>query len=208
MKPKQVRKIAVDLLMTVILLLLMAYELIGTLPHELLGAGMFALFLLHHFLNRAWIRNFKKGRYSPSRVAQTLLVLLILMTMLGSTASGVVLSKHLFSALPIEGKRSAARVVHMLCGYWGFVLMSLHLGLHWSTVLGAVRRLRRGTTTFRSASLISRGIAVLIALYGLRRFFFHDIGSYLFLRTEFVFFDFDRPVILFLLDYLAVIFAF
>ena len=48
--------------------------------------------------------------------------------------------RHLFAALPIPGGRSWARVVHMLCAYWGFVLMSLHLGLHWGMVSGAIKR--------------------------------------------------------------------
>lgn len=204
MNQRQLLKITVDLLMTAALLLLMAYELIGTLPHELLGTSMFLLFLLHHFLNRAWIRNLLKGRYPPFRIVQTALVLLILITMLGSMASGIVFSKHLFAALPLRGGRSAARMVHMLCGYWGFVLMGLHLGLHWSVILNAVRQVRKGKTASRPAALAARGAAVPIVLYGIRSFFFHNLGEYLLLWTQFVFFDFDRPVALFLLDYLCI----
>lgn len=202
MNPTLTRRIAVDGLMTAALLLLMAYELIGTLAHEVLGAGMFLLFLLHHFLNRAWILGLPKGRYTPRRIIQTALALLILITMLGSAVSGMVLSEHLFKALPIQGGRAAARVVHMLCAYWGFVLMSLHLGLHWSMIVNALRRLRGGKRFAHPWTL--RGLAGVIALYGLRAFWAHDIGSYMLLRTHFVFFDFDRPVVLFLLDYTAV----
>lgn len=204
MKPTMICRITVDFFMTVTLLLLMAYELIGTLPHELLGTGMFLLFLLHHILNRSWIRNLPKGRYPLRRIVQTALALLILLTMLGSMASGIVLSKHLFAALPIQGGRSTARVAHMLCGYWGFILMSLHLGLHWGMALDTVRRMRNGKTLQGHAVWLLRGIAGLIAICGLWRFSYHNIGSYLFLRTQFVFFDFDRPVMLFLLDYMAI----
>ena len=54
MKPKQILKITVDILMTATLLLLMAYSLVygsnpavGEAVHEWLGTGMFVLFVLH-----------------------------------------------------------------------------------------------------------------------------------------------------------------
>ena len=47
MKTKQKIKIAVDLLMTIALLLLMPYEMIGEAAHEWIGAGMFLLFIIH-----------------------------------------------------------------------------------------------------------------------------------------------------------------
>lgn len=56
----------------------------------------------------------------------------ILLTMIGSMYSGVILSEHALLFLPIKGGRTFAREVHMMSSYWGFVLMSLHLGLHWS----------------------------------------------------------------------------
>ena len=51
MKPKMIGKITVDLGMTILLMLLMAFELIGRTAHEWIGAGMFVLFIFHHILN-------------------------------------------------------------------------------------------------------------------------------------------------------------
>lgn len=44
MQSKTIGKIIVDLGMTVLLMLLMAFELIGRTAHEWIGAGMFVLF--------------------------------------------------------------------------------------------------------------------------------------------------------------------
>lgn len=44
-------KIAADLAMTVLLLLLMAKQLTGDVAHEWLGAGMFVFWIAHHALN-------------------------------------------------------------------------------------------------------------------------------------------------------------
>ncbi len=43
-----------------------------------------------------------------------------------------------------------------------------------------------------------------IALYGLYAFIKNQLLSYLFLTTSFVFFDFERPAVLFFTEYLAI----
>lgn len=88
MKSTMKCKLAVDAAMTVALLLLMAYGLVGEAAHEWLGMGMFALFLAHHVLNRKWLLAIGKGKYTPLRIIQTALVGVILLCMLGSMVSG------------------------------------------------------------------------------------------------------------------------
>jgi hypothetical protein len=127
-------KIVVDILMTASLLLLMSYSLIGTDYHEYIGIFMFVLFVTHHFLNKSWIRNVFKGKYRGVRIVQTVLVILILICMIGSMVSGIILSRHVFKSLPIHIGKAMARSIHMLSGYWGFLLMSIHLGFHWNMI--------------------------------------------------------------------------
>lgn len=202
MRPKQIAKIVTDILMTVILLLLMAYSLVGEAAHEWLGIGMFVLFILHHVLNSRWSRNLRKGKYTPFRVLQTALVMLALASMLGSMVSGIVLSRHALSFLPITGGQSWARTLHILSAYWGFVFISLHLGLHWSMMMGIAKRLFKNLST--AHTWITRILELAIACYGVYAFFKREIGSYMLLKNQFVFFDFDEPLIFFLLDYIAV----
>lgn len=114
MKPKQIIKIITDISMTVVQLFLMAYSLVGEAIHEWLGIGMFALFILHHILNGKWSRSLLKGKYTPFRILQTVLVALALCSMLGSMISGIILSRHALDFLPITGGQSWARTLHML----------------------------------------------------------------------------------------------
>ena len=202
MRPRQIAKIVTDILMTVILLLQMAYSLVGEAAHEWSGLGMFVLFILHHVLNCKWSRNLCKGKYTPFRIMQTSLVVLALLSMLGSMISGIVISKHALSFLSITEGQSWARTLHMLSAYWGFVFISLHLGLHWSMMVGMVKRLFKNPSAARKWTC--RGLGFLIAAYGLYAFFKREIGSYMFLKNQFVFFDFDEPLVLFLVDYIAV----
>ena len=203
MKRKQIVKIAVDIAMTAILLLLMTYELIGQVSHELLGIIMFVLFILHHILNSRWTKNLIKGKYTALRTQQTVLVVLVLFSMAVSIFSGVMLSRHIFSFLPSGNGLSFARNLHMLSAYWGFVFMSLHLGFHWNMMMGTAKRLTKKPSVMRTWAL--RIIALIIAGYGVYAFVKRDIGSYLLLQIQFAFFDFEEPIIQFLLDYIAVL---
>ena len=202
MKVKFNYKMVIDIGMTGILLFLMAYALVGETAHEWLGVAMFVLFVLHHVLNAGWIKNIRKGRYTIFRTVQTVLSVLVLCTMLGSMISGIILSQHVFAFLPDHGGQAIARTVHMLCGYWGFLLMSLHLGLHWNMIVAMMKK----SKVFQKESVIwiLRVLAVLMAGYGFCALFKRQIVDYLFSVRLFAFFDLSESLWLFMLDYLAV----
>lgn len=202
MKSKQKLKIVVDVAMTASLLLLMTYERIGQAVHEWLGIGMFVLFVLHHILNRKWCKALFKGKYTILRILQTTLVAAVLLCMLGSMVSGIMLSRYVFEFLPIDTGHSFARMLHMFSAYWGFVFMSLHLGFHWKMIMKITKKPFKKPSAIRK--WILRTVVVLISGYGIYAFTKCDIGSYMLLKNLFVFFDFEEPIILFLLNYIAV----
>lgn len=207
MKPKAKLKIAVDVLMTLGLLFLMGYQLWGDVAHEWAGAGMFVLFILHHALNGAWYRGIAKGKYTPARVLQLVIDLLVFLSMAGLMVSGVILSTHVFAFLPISGGTGFARILHMAVSHWGFVLMSLHLGLHWGMFVEMARKalsLRPSRTRQVLFNLLGAGVTV----YGLTAFLRRDLLTYMLVRTQFVFLDFSEPILQFYLDYLAMMGAF
>ena len=65
MNAKQILKLSVDILMTILLLLLMAFMLTQQKVHEWLGTGMLVLFVIHHLLNKNWFKAFAHGGYPP-----------------------------------------------------------------------------------------------------------------------------------------------
>lgn len=132
-KTKLKLKPMIDILMTFALLLLISYELLGSTAHEVVGVVMFVLFVVHHALNINWAMHLAKGRQTPIRIFQNILVLLVLISFVDSIVSGVVVSRYLFTFLNIKSTYMANRI-HMLSAYWGFVFMSLHLGLHFNMI--------------------------------------------------------------------------
>ena len=179
--------------MVVLLPLLMAYSLIGETFHEAAGTVMLVLFGLHHWFNRAWWKNLFRGRYSPQRIFQTALNLLLLIFMIVQPLCGILMSKHLFTFLPTDGISSVARAIHLPLSNWGFVLMSLHAGTH----LGAM--LPKG-----KKKAVVLGCLGAVSLYGVYAFVKRQIPAYMFLKLPFAFFDFNEPRVLFLADYLTV----
>ena len=140
MKSKATLKIVIDLAMTAALLLLMGYQFWSDTAHEWAGAGMFVLFIAHHILNRGWYKALFKGKYTPARCFQLAVSLLLLLAMLGLMVSGILLSRHVFDFLNISGGTAFGRLLHIVCVHWGFVLMAMHLGLHWNMVMGRIRK--------------------------------------------------------------------
>lgn len=203
MKKKFVFKIAVDMVMTVLLLFLMARQLTGDSAHEWLGAGMLILWIAHHILNRSWYSHLFKGKYTPIRILQTVTNFAVLLSMLGLMVSGIILSREVFAFLPVSGGIALARPLHVLSAFWGFVLMALHLGLHWNMILGIIRK-AAGPVTSKPLRIILRIAAVMIAGYGLYAFLKNQFLSYMFLTSSFVFFDYERPVLLFFTGYMAI----
>lgn len=202
MQPKMIAKICVDTAMTVMLLFLMAYEMIGQTAHEWLGISIFVLFVIHHVLNRKWCSSLLKGRYTLFRIWQTALILGVFLTMLGSMISGIIISRSVLSFLPISGGQSFGRNLHMISAYWGFALMSLHLGLHWNMMMGMAKKAAKKPIPM--STWLLRGIGFLIAAYGAYAFLKRDIGIYMLMQSHFVFFDYKEPLIFFLADYIAV----
>lgn len=203
MKPKIAIKLAVDILMTVLLLLLMGYQFWGEAVHEWIGAGMLLLFIAHHILNGHWYKTLFKGKYNAMRILTLGVDLFILLAMLIQMYSGIVMSRYVFNFLPIAADMSLARRLHILGAYWGLLLMSLHVGLHWNMILGMFRKMVKikKSSKFRSISIFIVGLA--IAAYGVWTFISRDFPTYLFLKSEFVFLDYSEPKILFYIDYLA-----
>ena len=203
MKTRMKIKMGIDLLMTVLLICLMAYQITGQKLHEWIGAGMLLLFILHHILNLKWYQNLFSGKYRGYRIIQTFLNFGVLIAMLCLAYSGIILSRYAFAAFSIDGPMATARKMHMSASYWGFVLMSMHLGMHWGMIRGMFRKICKDWKIPKGVRWGLQIAVVLISVYGLVCFIQKNIISYMFLKNEFVFFDFEQSAGAVFFDYIA-----
>ena len=197
-------KICVDIMMTAALYACMAYMLIGEEAHEWIGSGLALLFVLHNALNRKWYAALLTGRYTPLRAFQTAVNLLCLASMAAAAVSGAAMSRYIYDIPFLSGGALLARTVHMLAAYWGYCFISLHLGLHWSMILGMMKNAAAPQNAPRWITPLLRTAGAAAALLGAHALMRHSLLDYMFLRNQFVFFDTERPLCLFFLDYAAI----
>ena len=211
----------IDVLMTLLLLLSMAWELVGPacadlcyklfkieidgyeiapLAHEVLGILLIILFFWHLWLNRYWLKNLLKGRYNASRFVLALFNFLLIADVIFLFISGVAISKSLFINYNLDFDLAFARPAHILASYWGYVIMSFHVGLYWN-VMSAMMKIK-----FKSLYL--NLLALLFMAYGAYAFIRRNFFDYMFLKSQFVFFNYEEPLIYFLLDYIAIMILF
>ena len=195
-------RIAIDIAMTCLLPMLMAYSLIGEKFHEIVGTAMLILFIVHHILNRKWYTALPKGKWSSRRIFQTVLDFLLLVFMILQPVSGILMSKHLYTFLPVLPISAKAREIHMLLAYWGFVLMSVHAGTH---LTAPFAKLKRNSKKVWITMLV---IISAISVYGVYAFIKRGFLDYMFMKTAFAFFDYDESRAYFFMDYLAVMVLF
>lgn len=190
--------------MTCALFFCMAYMLVGEEAHEWAGSGLALLFVLHNVLNRKWYGALFTGRWTALRVFQTAVNLLCLVSMAAAAVSGVAMSRYLYEVSFLSGGASIARVVHMLAAYWGFCFISVHLGLHWSMMAGMVKNSPLAARAPRGTGFVMKLAGFAVACFGVSALMRQNVLSYMFLRTPFVFFDFERPLAFFFADYLGI----
>ncbi|HBC91495.1 MAG TPA: hypothetical protein DCZ10_00940 [Pelotomaculum sp.] len=193
----------IDFVMIVLMLVVMASRLIGNTAHELLGVSLILLFIVHHILNRQWYKTLLKGRYNALRVLHTAVNMLLLVTMLALMVSAVLISRSVFAFLDLNGGL-IGRQIHLLATYWGFILMSIHLGMHWGMIMGAVRKLTKTNSPNRNCTYMLRIIAGLIAVYGVYASFVREVGAKLILYYSYDFWNYDQSAVIFFVDYLCI----
>lgn len=195
MHTKHLKRI-VDVLLGIGLLLLMSYQVTGEAAHEWTGIGMTALMLWHQILNGKWYAALFKGRYSPLRIAQTLINSALLICFVLTALCGINMSVH---AVPFLGdflRASLGRRLHLTLSHWCFVLMGLHLGLHIQAMFRGVRK--------SSTRRLGWGAAMLASGAGFWLFLSNNYPDYLFYRVPFAFINYDKSAWLMLTEALLI----
>jgi len=137
---KSTIKKIVDLAMMVIIVILMAYFITGREFHEYIGTAMLALFIEHTILNYKWYKAMFKGKYSPYRIYNLILILALVVAIVLLGYSGITMSKYAFWFLPAWDGVATARRIHLAASYWFYILTCMHLGNHFSLMANHMKK--------------------------------------------------------------------
>ena len=188
----------VDVCMTLVLLVLMAYQVTGQTVHEWTGIMMTVLVITHQVLNRRWYKSLFRGKYNPYRIMTTAVNILLLLSFALTALSGMAMSSHAVPFLHGMAPVSAARQVHLAMSHWSFVLMGLHLGMH-IPAMTAKMKIEGKARTALSA------LCCCLAVIGLFLFVRSGRADYMFFRSAFAFMDYDKAGALVFLDNLLML---
>ena len=193
-------RIILDIAMTILFVALMGYYVSDNKVHEILGTITFVLFIIHNILNIKWYKGIFKGKHSFQRTFHIIINLLLFISMLGMMISGIMISANVFDFLNIPTTMFGRRL-HMISTAWGFVLMSIHVGLH---ITGFMNKLnaKMKNSTFEYVYYF---ILLLIAGFGIYSFINLKMWEEMFLLTDFKFFDYSQSPILYYLKLLSIL---
>ena len=175
----------VDAAMTVLLLLLMAYQVTGEMAHEWIGMGMTVLVIIHQILNRKWYGALFKGKYNPYRSITTVLNILLIASFALTAFCGMSMSSYAVPFLYGMAPVSFVRRMHLSMSHWAFVLMGLHLGMHIPAMTTGLKLKDRKKTILACIFTCISGI-------GLWLFLRNSMPEYLFFRVPFAFLDYEK----------------
>lgn len=216
----------VDVGLAAMFVTLMTTATVEEVAHEWIGITTFALFVVHQALNRRWWKNLLRGKYTLLRSVETIVNVGLLLCILGQMTSSLILSEHAFGWLPAFPGAAWARIMHLVCSYWGFMLAAVHTGLHVHTFVhrrnhrDVVRANGKDTVAnqnVRSTHNFSESeqnehrvpvvpivVSALFVAAGTWSFVQLDMETYLLLQSQFLFVDYTVPLPLTALRYLLV----
>lgn len=199
MKTNTIIKRVIDIALTVTLLLLMAFQVTEQLAHEWLGVTMFALTIVHQVLNRKFYAAIFKGKYRPLRIFQLIVNVLLLLSFVCTALSGMMMSRFATPFMKGLLPSSVVRQGHLALSHWSFVLMGVHLGLHFGIVTAKLK--------MRAVKITLGAVMSGVSVYGFYLFFKADFFDYMFLKTPFAFLDYEKAWWLVILENLAMLLA-
>ena len=195
-------RIILDIVMTCLFIILMGYYATENNVHEILGVITFVLFILHNILNIKWYKSIFKGKHNCQRTFHIIINLLLFVAMIGMTVSGIMISSDVFAFLNIP-TNMFGRMLHMVSTSWGFILMSIHVGLHITGMMNKLNAKMKNNTF----EYVYYFILVILVGFGIYSFIDLNIGEDMFLVNHFKFFDYDQSPIIFYLKCFSILIA-
>lgn len=189
-------KKCIDVVLTVLLLFIMAYQVTGEERHEWLGIGMTVLLTVHHILNIKWYGALFKGKYRPYRITLTVLNTILLISIAMTAICGISMSVHAVPSMYGKINMMFARKIHLAMSYWSFIFMGIHIGFHVKAMTAKLAD---------KAKIIFTTVFAVISSVGLWLFLKNGIANYIFFKTYFAFLDYEKSKSLIILENLTML---
>ncbi|WP_158812296.1 DUF4405 domain-containing protein [Streptomyces fulvoviolaceus] len=186
------------------MLLAMAHQWTGDLYHELIGVVLFAGVLIHNAIHLRWYARLPRNARNRRHRLTILVNVLLLISMTVLLGSSLVVSREVFAFLGLSGG-ATGRQVHILAATATLILVAIHLGMYWQTVMGVVRTMVGRLASSRAALMVLRILVVVAVAYGVKASFELDVGTKLVGYYSFGYWDFENDTVGFFAGYASIV---
>ncbi len=191
------KKIIIDILMLIAMLLEFPRSYMSPLLHEIIGILLIVLLCLHLWENKVYFKNLTKGKYTMNKIIMLIINASFLITMLLSIVFGILSSKSLLAFLNIGNKTISK--LHIIFSYISLIIMGLHIGINFNAMFGKL-------TKKLNNKIVLNIIYIIIVILGILSFL--DLDLYEHLIGEYAFHKENGNLIVNTLEYLCVSISF
>ncbi len=196
-----------DVLLLFLLEVLMCFQYTGQEIHEWIGTAMLLSVILHNLLNIRWYSSILKGKDTIIRTLQIIVNLALVVDIFLMMISGILMSGYVFTWMPVTAGAYQARLFHLAGAHWGYLLISIHMGMHF----GMMNKMWKKLQNYSYGKLLLQALKVLemiVWVYGLYAFIVQNIAGYLFLTNQFYLWGTASNMLVFIIQNLAMLFFF
>ncbi|MGN0363193.1 MAG: FMN-binding protein [Bilifractor sp.] len=191
-----VRKRMIDIILSIFMVILMSFQVVGGFWHEWIGIAMTVLVVVHNILNRVWYKNLFKGKYNPNRILLLVINAGVFASFFLTAFSGMAISKYAVPFMQGILPNTVARTLHLAMSYWSMIFVGMHLGMHWGMVLGLF-----GVRAEKWKRIVFEAVGVMLAALGLFLFIHNKIYAYIAFQSHFaMYYDPDKSAVMVFLE--------
>lgn len=167
------KKLIVDILLFILMILEFSRNYMPTLWHEIIGIILLILVIIHLILNINYIKSINNGKYNLRRTIMLIINILFMLFFFISMIFGILSSQEILTFLNIKNLNIIK--LHKIFAYVSLLLMSLHLGINFSSMFGLIeKKINKIVLILLSLLIIGFGIYSFIDL----DFWNHITGKY------------------------------
>ncbi len=171
-------RLFLDLVMTILMVIMMGYDVSGALWHEILGIATVVLFLIHIIINARWMKQVivkHTAANSPVVLIKFIIDLIQIVLMIIIAVSSVLISGYIFHAG--TNHYDVWAYLHTASGYLLLITIGVHIGFHSKMIFSAIKKLLGMEPVSKARTIVMRILAVIMVIMGIKSSFDRGIAE-------------------------------
>lgn len=132
------KKLIVDILMLMLMILEFSRLYTGSLLHELMGIVLLILVIIHLILNKRYILNITKTKYNAKNIIMLIINVLLICSFILTSIFGILSSGEILTFLNIHNLNIIK--LHKMFGNISLIIVGIHLGINFNAMFGKITK--------------------------------------------------------------------